>query len=413
MIRLFIFAPLIASIAFAQDQGTLSERIDVHLINVDVVVTDRRGNPISGLTAADFEVFEDGAVREISNFAEIRPTEEPRSEQPVAPPSTAAIVLVDNATVGRSVRQSLARSLPPAVEAMTRDGIPVMFAVLTGNLEYYTPLTTDTKVLQDAIHRITTDQRLIVHQTNSEAHRRNLAKTDPCFYEMVERDRYGAVVAAISTLIQRVNEVHSKKALLLVSTGFSMRLAEDDCALEGLGRAAAEAQQPTRGEVPSGGGGLAVPFPTGPPSMNLSSDRRWLAGATRAQAVSRWANRDGVTLYTLYGGGLQSSQTSRTEIRGRSTHPRNMIPSEVSDSLASMNLMAWSTGGISTGTTNVTNAVLSQLHQDLGAYYSLGFRTRADDKRPLRKIELRLKKRERYELRYRREIVLDYPRPAP
>jgi VWFA-related protein len=407
-----LLAPLIASIALAQDPGTLSERIDVHLINVDVVVTDRRGNPVSGLTAQDFEVLEDGAPREISNFAEIR-TDEESTNEPTSAPSTAAIVLVDNATVGRSVRQSLARSLPAAVDALTRDGIPVMFAVLTGNLEYYTPLTTDRLILKDAIQRITTDQRLIVHQTNTEAHRRNLAKTDPCFYEMVERARYGAVVAAISTLIARVSGNHSKKALLLVTTGFSMRLAEDECALEGLGRAAAEAAQPTRGEAPGSSGGLAGPFPTGPPEINLSSDRRWLAGATRAQAVSRWANRDGVTLYTLYGGGLQSSQTSRTEIRGRSTHPRNIMPSEVSDSLASMNLMAWSTGGISTGTTNVTNAVLSQLHQDLGAYYSLGYRTRADDKRPLRKIELRLKKRERYDLRYRREIVLDYPRPAP
>ena len=49
---------------------SLSESIEVSIVNVDCVVTDRDGNRVRGLTAEDFWILEQGQVREISNFAE-------------------------------------------------------------------------------------------------------------------------------------------------------------------------------------------------------------------------------------------------------------------------------------------------------------------------------------------------------
>lgn len=49
------------------------EVIDVVLVNVEAWVTDRRGEPIHGLIAADFEVLEDGRPVEITHLSEIRP----------------------------------------------------------------------------------------------------------------------------------------------------------------------------------------------------------------------------------------------------------------------------------------------------------------------------------------------------
>jgi VWFA-related protein len=46
----------------------LVEEITVEVVNVDVVVTDRHGNPVNGLTRDEFVLFEDGKRREISNF---------------------------------------------------------------------------------------------------------------------------------------------------------------------------------------------------------------------------------------------------------------------------------------------------------------------------------------------------------
>ena len=49
----------------------LVENIDVHVIGVDVVVTDKKGNAVTGLTKDDFQIFENGQEKTISNFYEI------------------------------------------------------------------------------------------------------------------------------------------------------------------------------------------------------------------------------------------------------------------------------------------------------------------------------------------------------
>ncbi len=60
---------LFSLLASAQQTiAPLAERIDVTVINVDVMVTDRAGHPVSGLTREDFEVFEDGRPQKITNF---------------------------------------------------------------------------------------------------------------------------------------------------------------------------------------------------------------------------------------------------------------------------------------------------------------------------------------------------------
>jgi VWFA-related protein len=46
----------------------LVDEITVEVVNVDVVVTDRHGNPVNGLTRDEFVLYEDGERREISNF---------------------------------------------------------------------------------------------------------------------------------------------------------------------------------------------------------------------------------------------------------------------------------------------------------------------------------------------------------
>lgn len=56
-----------------------SEVIEVQLVNVEVWVTDAKDRPVMGLTATDFEILEDGRPVEISHFAEIQPDAAPVS----------------------------------------------------------------------------------------------------------------------------------------------------------------------------------------------------------------------------------------------------------------------------------------------------------------------------------------------
>ncbi|HEY4590970.1 MAG TPA: hypothetical protein VIJ61_01100, partial [Thermoanaerobaculia bacterium] len=55
---------------------SFKESIEVSVVNLDVYVTDKKGQPITGLKKEDFQVFEDGNPVEITNFfAESRGTE--------------------------------------------------------------------------------------------------------------------------------------------------------------------------------------------------------------------------------------------------------------------------------------------------------------------------------------------------
>jgi VWFA-related protein len=63
----------LSSFLLAQEPA-FRESVTVRLLEVDVRVVDREGNPVYGLTADDFELFENGAPKEITNFSEIRET---------------------------------------------------------------------------------------------------------------------------------------------------------------------------------------------------------------------------------------------------------------------------------------------------------------------------------------------------
>ena len=52
----------------APASSLFSESLAVRVVNVEVFATDKKGNPVHGLTAEDFELYEDGRRVEISHF---------------------------------------------------------------------------------------------------------------------------------------------------------------------------------------------------------------------------------------------------------------------------------------------------------------------------------------------------------
>jgi VWFA-related protein len=70
MICLILVSVLAADNVSSQRQGQ-TFRSGVDLIEVDVIVTDRRGKPVLGLARSDFEIFEDGQPVEIASFQAI------------------------------------------------------------------------------------------------------------------------------------------------------------------------------------------------------------------------------------------------------------------------------------------------------------------------------------------------------
>ena len=83
-----VLVSLLALPAFPQ--GKLVESIEVRVANVDVVVRDRHGNPVVGLTKDDFEIFENGVPQKVTNFYEVRRDDPTKVQDPLAVDSVPA-----------------------------------------------------------------------------------------------------------------------------------------------------------------------------------------------------------------------------------------------------------------------------------------------------------------------------------
>jgi VWFA-related protein len=126
-------------------------RVTSRAVALDVVVTDRRGRPVTGLEKSDFSVFEDGRLQKVAFFEENKSTQDPLSV-----PRT--ILLVDQLNTDPHhqsyVRYSVESLLkhdgghlqqPTALMALTDDGLNMTCdftqdsAVLADKLKHLPP----------------------------------------------------------------------------------------------------------------------------------------------------------------------------------------------------------------------------------------------------------------------------------
>jgi VWFA-related protein len=94
---LMLAAPVLAAPADPPAQGSFGESVDVRVVNVEAVVTDRKGEGVRGLTAADFRLLVDGKEVAVDYFTEVESGEvvapraaKPEAKGPAAPAAPAA-----------------------------------------------------------------------------------------------------------------------------------------------------------------------------------------------------------------------------------------------------------------------------------------------------------------------------------
>jgi len=147
MNRMLVPAFLIAFSALAQQKAPYGETLEVRVIDVDVVVTDRSGKPVTGLTRDDFELFENGKRKEITNFLEINE----RAGAGAASGGTAAtpaerrhlIVFLDNTSMQRFNRNRVLASMKTFIETTMRTNDEAMVVSWNPGLKEDVALTTD------------------------------------------------------------------------------------------------------------------------------------------------------------------------------------------------------------------------------------------------------------------------------
>src|SRR6187551_1641212 len=64
--------PALAQQQSAEPESAFGEQIDVRVVNVEVVVTDKQGNRVTGLGPGDFRLRVDGKEAPIQYFTEVR-----------------------------------------------------------------------------------------------------------------------------------------------------------------------------------------------------------------------------------------------------------------------------------------------------------------------------------------------------
>ena len=148
--------PVLSALLLAAS-ATPQERHDVpafparvDLVTVDVVVLDAKGNPVRGLAANDFSLFEDGNPQPIASFEVIdmqadskeRSPETPLS--PVAtnvgtdrPPAGSFVLLVDDMSLAPTRQEVVRTAITRFLAEGVRPGDELLFATTSGDIWWH------------------------------------------------------------------------------------------------------------------------------------------------------------------------------------------------------------------------------------------------------------------------------------
>ena len=350
------------------------ESIDVNVVNLLVWVTDKKGNPVSGLTRDDFELREDGRPVQISNFfavesgkpaglqapAELAPGDARVDSLPMlAIPEDqrlSLVVYVDNFNIAPANRNRVLNRLRGFLyDAIDRED-RIMVVSHDRSLHVRQPFTNDPDLALDALVEL---EELTGHSTDRLATRLRVLQEievleDP-LYALAEARSHAEYVATemrftlrrLRSIVTSLAGLEGRKALLYVSDGLPMTPAEDlfIAVDERFPRAGARAE--------------AMGF-------DLSPDFRSLGAQ---------ANSAGVTFYTLDAGGAEMHSSLSAEdpgtVQGGS---RILVDSIYNANLQEpLHMIADITGGLAITNTNAVERSLDRVARDFDNYYSLGF----------------------------------------
>ncbi|MBW3670383.1 MAG: VWA domain-containing protein [Acidobacteria bacterium] len=411
--------------ATAQQQ-TLNETLQVRLVEFDAVVTDRKGNPVPGLGPEDFELYQNGVRREITNFTEYRDGEdvsaaasEVAAEQLPPPQPRTIVVLIDALRLGGKERKQLFSDLREMVERTMREGdrgqvltwhdrkgLGTLTEMTFSRAEMIEAVTTAEATLHGDMADTTLEAQIewirdmgaTPHRDGPEFQFGGEKNTSLVVREAAERKLsvMRRKTAAIQRVLPAIAEPTYRNVLIYVSGGFPMFAGQD--LFTGL-RASLEP-------------GVAEDFSTAP----------------MLDTITRTANTHGVIVYALRPHIAPSAARMRSSVSrmepmmdmapgGDDEHRtfggfemQQRLPDASLEAMALQNdvqalsVLAQETGGsVAIGTSGITEAV-DKIAQDLGSYYTLAYRVTSDGADRERRIDLRPKNRN-HKVRMRRTIL--------
>jgi len=384
----------------------LTETIDIRVINVDVVVTDKKGAPVTGLKKEDFELYENGVPKNVSNFYEV---EGPKAlNVSIAPgPVTPAvkreeipenmrrrvIFYIDNLSLMPFNRNRVFKEMKEFAKNILRPGDEAMIATFNRSMKIRMPFTRDPGAIQTTLDTIAGESAMGVSnrsesrdvqkriqdaQTYDEA-----LSTARTYAESVNHDLRQSV-DSLAGLMTTLAGVEGKKVLVLTTEGFQMQPGREMFYL----------------------------------IDEVSREKGWQGGSTllegmtydansQIQSIAKTANANGITVYAIHAGGLGAANDNMSAEMDKPT-PYTVTSAALSNSTESLQLIADMTGGLASINSNNFAQAFRNIQRDLESYYSLGYRAGTERVDRQRNLEVRVKNRN-YLVRNRQTFVEKSP----
>src|SRR5436305_2593035 len=240
---------LIAAAASAQ----LKETIDVHLVEVPVTVIDRNGDPIRGLTAANFEIIDQGKKREIKSFDKIdfNSAETVKTTSSLNPNARRSFLLLFDLSfsspLGRQKAEEAARNF--IARGMQRRDLAAIATVdINHGFRMVTAFTTDKTLLTAAITNpitfVSSDPLQIAGATvfevapdkvqqgesnsrvDDDAFAKDVAIQEKRMHDTYDRSRIERQVLLLTELAKTLRQLPGRKQVMFFSEGFDPRLVQ-------------------------------------------------------------------------------------------------------------------------------------------------------------------------------------------
>jgi VWFA-related protein len=400
--------PSADSVTESEEPSVFFESVDVMVVNVDVYVTDKQGNPVTGLTKDDFELFENGRPVELSNFLAVeggRPAEQPSADldetigaveklpsESLAAASTLAedqrlnlLIYFDNLFLKPFSRNKVIGELEHFLSRTLEPGDRVMLVTFERSLHVRVPFTDDWQELSAGLSEIemltgyaeqtATERRKVIQMIDHSRDEFEATSHVDGFAKAIHQDLLLSI-RSLNELVGTLGGLSGRKAVLYVSDGIPMTPGEDLFYLVDNTKASE--------------------------SITQFSAAHYRARREFRDLTAR-ANANRVSFYTLEAAGLRSHSSLSAEYGQRMT---SIIEADVmwdANHEEPLLQMADDTGGLASLNTNNMVQALDSMQQDFDNYYSLGFapahsiRGRAYDlKVKLKRSGLRVRHRSGY-----------------
>jgi VWFA-related protein len=387
---------------------------ELTVVNVDVSVSDKKG-PVLGLTAKDFEVYQDGKPQPLTNFAAFtRQTERKAANPPTpaVPPAAASATptpapvapreprfiafYVDNENLMPFNRNRVLTKMVDWIRDNLAPPDQAMVVSYQRSVKVLQPFTSDPDEIAIALQSvrkyvggrsdlINSRKRVEDYIAQNSGQNRGSSNAN-AYYEAMDEARGFAreqrnnltfTVRALQELVGMMGGLPGKKSVIYVSDGLPM----------------------------TPGAELFYSIQDAFRSPNAISESREFDSTDLFDSLVRTATSCGVTLYTIDARGLVSDMGIEAENQqARSALAAAIATSNFQDSLI---YMADRTGGIAILNANDPTPGLEKIANDIETYYSLGYRLipSGEDRLHRIRVKLKLQGHPEYKLVYKRTFI--------